>query len=196
MSGPLAGLHLALLHWPCLDREGAFLATATTNLDIHDIARLATTYGIAGYWVVQPLASQRGIAERIVAHWTSGPGRLLHPDRPRALRVVRVVATLDEVGAAIGPATWIATSARPPRVTLTVDELGRRLVAGSDRPQVLMLGTGWGLAPQVLAAADELLEPIRIGAYDHLSVRSAASIYVDRIWRAIDAVDAHTAERT
>lgn len=184
MTSPLAGLHVALLHWPCLDREGEFLATATTNLDIHDIARLATTYGLAGYWIVQPLASQRGIAERIVAHWTSGPGRLLHPDRPRALAVVRVVAALDDVAIAVGDADWIATSARPPRSTLTVAELGERLAGGPPRPQVLMLGTGWGLAPQVLAAADEVLEPIRIGDYDHLSVRSAASIYVDRIWRA------------
>ncbi len=183
MSSPLAGLHLALLHWPCLDREGEFLATATTNLDIHDIARVATTYGLAGYWIVQPLASQRNIGERIVEHWTRGPGRLLHPDRPRALEVVRVVPSLEAVAAAVGPAAWVATSAKPPRVTLTVDGLAARL-AESSRPLVLMLGTGWGLAPQVLAAADEVLEPIHIGDYDHLSVRSAASIYIDRIWRA------------
>jgi tRNA (guanine37-N1)-methyltransferase len=96
---------------------------------------------------------------------------------------VRVVPSLDVVAAAVGPATWVATSAKPPRVTWTVADLAARLAAGT-RPIVLMLGTGWGLAPQVLAAADEVLEPIHIGDYDHLSVRSAASIYIDRVWRA------------
>lgn len=184
----LERLHLALLHWPCVDRHGEFLATATTNLDLHDIARLVRTYGLGGYWIVQPMAAQRDIYARILRHWVEGPGRGLHPDRPRALDGVRLVSTLDEVAAELGPARWVATSARPPQVTRSLSELAADLDPAQDGPPtVLMLGTGWGLAPQVLAAADHVLEPIRIGDYDHLSVRSAAAIYVDRIWNAVRA---------
>jgi hypothetical protein len=45
-----------------------------------------------------------------------------------------------------------------------------------------MLGTGFGLAPAVRERADLALEAIRgIGDYNHLSVRAAASIILDRL---------------
>lgn len=187
-AGPtgLERLHLVLVHWPVLDRTGETIATATTNLDIHDIARLSTTYGLAGYWIQQPLRSQHGMIERIVSHWVRGPGSRLHPDRPAALGRVRAVRSLEEIADVLGPATWVATTARPERPTVAVSELGRRLVTGeSAEPVVLLLGTGWGLVPEVLAAADMVLEPIAISDYNHLSVRSAAAIYVDRLWCAV-----------
>ncbi len=48
---------------------------------------------------------------------------------------------------------------------------------------LLIFGTGWGLAPAVVAEADALLEPIRsaVGDYNHLSVRSACAIALDRL---------------
>ena len=47
---------------------------------------------------------------------------------------------------------------------------------------LLVFGTGHGLAPQILEAADGTLAPVRrLDRYRHLSVRSAASIAVDRI---------------
>jgi hypothetical protein len=48
---------------------------------------------------------------------------------------------------------------------------------------LVVFGTGWGLAPSVLAGGDALLEPIRAtqGDYNHLSVRSACAIALDRL---------------
>jgi hypothetical protein len=47
---------------------------------------------------------------------------------------------------------------------------------------MLVLGTGWGLTPEVLARVDDILEPISgSGDYNHLSVRSAAAIMLDRL---------------
>ncbi|MCI5139148.1 MAG: RNA methyltransferase, partial [Candidatus Electrothrix sp. AR1] len=47
---------------------------------------------------------------------------------------------------------------------------------------LLLLGTAWGLAPEVTELADAALPPIKgAGAYNHLSVRSAASICLDRL---------------
>lgn len=171
------------------DKIGARISTATTNLDIHDIARTATTYDVACYWIVQPLASQRDMCARILRHWTQGPGKDLHPDRPEALARVRLAADLTEVGAALDPRTrWWATTARPPVPALAVADAAALLAAeagaATPRPTVLLFGTGWGMAPEVLYAADAVLEPICIGAYNHLSVRSAVAIYLDRLWRA------------
>jgi hypothetical protein len=52
------------------------------------------------------------------------------------------------------------------------------------KPLPLVFGTGWGLAPSVVESADELLEPIcarENGSYNHLSVRSACAIAMDRL---------------
>lgn len=47
---------------------------------------------------------------------------------------------------------------------------------------MLMLGTGFGLAPAMRERADFALAPINgPGAYNHLSVRAAASIMLDRL---------------
>jgi len=45
-----------------------------------------------------------------------------------------------------------------------------------------VLGTGHGLAPEILTRADAIASPVRgFSAYNHLPVRSAAAILVDRL---------------
>ena len=47
---------------------------------------------------------------------------------------------------------------------------------------LLVLGTGWGLTNEVMSACSYVLRPIYgAGEYNHLSVRSAASIMFDRL---------------
>ncbi len=49
---------------------------------------------------------------------------------------------------------------------------------------LLLFGTGWGLTPQLLDEADLRTEPIRgvsPSGYNHLSVRSACAIALDRL---------------
>ncbi|HPC46568.1 MAG TPA: RNA methyltransferase, partial [Deltaproteobacteria bacterium] len=57
---------VAILHWPCLDRSGREVATAVTNLDLHDGARACLTYGIDTLYIVHPNPSQREFAQRIM----------------------------------------------------------------------------------------------------------------------------------
>jgi tRNA (guanine37-N1)-methyltransferase len=48
-----------------------------------------------------------------------------------------------------------------------------------------VFGTGWGLAEEVFARSDAILAPIRGSAadgYNHLSVRSAVAIVLDRLF--------------
>jgi len=49
-------------------------------------------------------------------------------------------------------------------------------------PVLLAFGTAWGLTDDFMAAADHILEPLAgKGTYNHLSVRSAVSILLDRL---------------
>ena len=56
------------------------------------------------------------------------------------------------------------------------------LLEEDDEPICLLFGTGYGLVDEIMAEADYTLEPI-VGPtdYNHLSVRSAASIILDRL---------------
>mgnify|MGYP002401677033 CR=1 FL=1 len=155
------------------------------HLDLHDIARAARTYGARGFFVVTPLEDQRGFAQRIVDHWTSGPGAEHIPDRRLAMQLVRITESLDETIAAV-----TAAEGRPPAVVATcarehpqaVDHQTLRGMLADDRPHLLLFGTAWGLASDVIAAADYVLAPVAGAAgYNHLSVRSAAAVILDRL---------------
>lgn len=161
------------------------VTSAVTNLDLHDIARACRTYGVLRFYVVTPLPDQRALAQKIVAHWTDGPGGARNPDRCQALSLVRVREGLDRVKAEIEdkegarPRT-VATDAREREQTLDFSALGDLLATG--KPVLILLGTAWGLTPETLDAADHILAPIRSGTgYNHLSVRSAAAIILDRL---------------
>ncbi|HBQ11088.1 MAG TPA: hypothetical protein DEF51_07890, partial [Myxococcales bacterium] len=70
----VSGVYLALVHHPVVDRAGDVITTAVTNLDVHDIARSARTYDLAGYYVVTPIEAQHRLVDRILGHWRDGAG--------------------------------------------------------------------------------------------------------------------------
>ena len=176
---------IALVHYPVLDGQGAIVTTAVTNLDVHDLSRSARTYGCTDYFVTHPIAAQRALCERIVAHWTDGSSGRRIPDRREALTVLRVVdsleAAIDALGGRASVEVWI-TAARSLGESLSFSE-ARIRVEGEGKTILLVFGTGWGLAPAILEGRDALLEPIRAtrGDYNHLSVRSACAIALDRL---------------
>ena len=177
---------IALVHHPVLDGQGATVTTAVTNLDVHDLARSARSFGCSDYFVVHPIAAQRELVSRIRGHWIDGSGGRRIPDRREALGLLRIVESLDvaieSLGGAQSVELWV-TSARPLERTLTFDEARARLAGVGGGPVLVAFGTGWGLAPSVLSAAHERLEPI-VGerdGYNHLSVRAACAIALDRL---------------
>lgn len=175
--------HIGLVHGPVLLKDGSVGTVSLTNLDVHDIARVSRTYGLGGFEVVTPLRDQLTLAGRIVEHWRAGPGARSNPDRAEALSLVRLHETLDAALAAVSaehgrPAALVATSARGP-ATLSF-AAAREMMAA--RPMLVVLGTGHGLAEDVLDRADGVLPAIRpFSDYNHLSVRAAAGILVDRL---------------
>jgi hypothetical protein len=176
---------VALVHHPVLDAVGATVTTAVTNLDVHDLARSATSYGCSDYFIVHPILAQRTLVETICAHWAEGSSGKRIPDRKVALELVRVVdsldAVLDRMGGRAAVDVWV-TAARDVAPPLSFSE-ARDLVHQDGKPVLIVFGTGWGLAKSIIDGADATLAPIRaeVGEYNHLSVRSACAIALDRL---------------
>ncbi|NLW81426.1 MAG: tRNA (guanosine(37)-N1)-methyltransferase TrmD [Desulfovibrionales bacterium] len=179
---PGRNLHVALVHYPVENKSGQTVTTSLTNLDLHDIARVSCTYGLGGYYICTPVRDQQQLAHTLIGHWREGYGLKANPDRGVALARVKVVSLLGEAIADITERTGqrprvVGTSAKAG--TLTFAQVSAWL-AGD--PVLLVLGTGHGLHGSLLADADGTLRAIRfMDRYNHLSVRSAASIMVDRL---------------
>ena len=178
-------LYVALVHHPVFDKNGATIASAVTNLDLHDIARCCRTYGVKGYHVITPLADQAVLVKRILDHWISGAGGTYNPKRRQALELIRVTESFRESVAEIAGAEGrqpltVATTARRVAGSLACRQLREMLANGM--PVLLAFGTAWGLTDEFMAAADHILDPlVGTNTYNHLSVRSAVSIILDRL---------------
>lgn len=178
-------VHLALLHYPVYNRQRQIIVSSVTNLDIHDIARVALTYGVRRFYVVTPLEDQQQLVERLLSHWREGHGAHSHPERKMALELVSTAASLAEVVANISghfgkQPELIVTSASAAESTLSYAEAKKRIQ--QQTPLLMLFGTGWGLSKEILSMADHRLAPIEGTAdYNHLSVRSAVAIILDRL---------------
>jgi len=177
-------LAIALVHYPVLDKEARIVTSALTSIDVHDLARSGRTYGCSDYFIVHPVEAQRALVTAIVSHWTEGSSAKRIPDRKDALAIARPVASLEDAIAALGPGTEVwatAAQARSGRDLLSFAR-GRQLLSEPGPPVLLVFGTAWGLAPSVLDQAAEVLEPIvGLDEWNHLSVRSACAIALDRL---------------
>lgn len=186
---PNANVSIALLHYPVYDKNRQVVSTAVTNLDIHDIARSAKTFGLHRYYVVTPVPGQQELAGRIVRHWQDGWGATYNPKRKAALELIRIVSALDDAVMELAdrfgrPVRLVTTGARLHPRSIKFNEL-RQVMSDREQPYLLLFGTGWGLVEDVFDRSDLVLEPIQgAGDYNHLSVRSAAAIIMDRLFGA------------
>jgi len=182
----VADLFVSLIHYPVLNRNGRIVTSAITSLDLHDIARCACTYGVRAVYVVHPVAEQREFALQVLDHWRLEHGRLYDSRRREALDLVEVVEDLKGAAKAVeiiakAVPLLVYTSAKVSGAT-SYEELRRRLSSRGARPMMLMFGTGFGLAPAMRERADIVLDAVRgPGDYNHLSVRGAASVILDRL---------------
>jgi len=185
----LNNVSIGVIHYPVYDKRGDIVATSITNLEIHDMARTCMTFGIDLCYIVSPLAKQREIAEKLVHHWIHGYGATYNPARGEALRKVRIKADIDEMIAdfSVGRRPFIvgtSSRAREGRM-MTCNELGG-LVGKGPQPALVLFGTGWGLTDEAVDRCDKMLEPIDgAGDYNHLSLRVALGIILDRIFSQI-----------
>ena len=185
------GAYVMEVHYPVLDKRGEKSSTAITGMDLHDIARACRTYGIKKYLLVTPIAQQREMAKRIAGHWTSGWGADYNPDRREAFSTLKIFASVQKALAWAEekekkPVFKIATTAKRHEGAQHWLTLKREILRRDHSP-LIIFGTGWGLHDEVMEMADAVMTPICGGkdGWNHLSVRSAVSITLDRFfgWR-------------
>lgn len=178
-------LNIALIHHPVVNKKGEVIGSAVTNLDIHDIARTAKTYGVSRYFISTPYEDQQQLVRELLAHWQTGHGATYNPARKEALSIVQLSDSVEEVVTTLTRQYGrrpliVATSALLRDNTVSYRELGQRISQGN--PVLLLFGTAHGLANEILQLTDATLPPIKGGTqYNHLSVRSAVSIIIDRL---------------
>ncbi len=185
MNERTENLHVVLLHGDMLDKQNKLVTTSLTIIDMHDLARSCRTYGARSLFIAHPSPAIRKLGRTIKNHWEEGYGATYNPNRKDAIEQVNIVSNLDEAVQQLDLKygqlpTLIATSAREGGQRVNFPELRERLQTG--QPYLLMLGTGWGMSEALLARADIFLAPVRGGTiYNHLSVRSACAIMLDRL---------------
>ena len=179
-----------------VNRNGAIVTTAVTNMDIHDISRSARTFGAKGYFILTPIEDQQELVGKILAHWSTDRQREYHPKRFEALSRVRLVRSFDELKARVreecGPGyespEVVLTDARPLPNAVSYADYRRELEdpARPPRPVILVFGTGWGISDAFYPEVNRILAPVYgpegKGGYNHLSVRSAVAIILDRLF--------------
>ncbi len=179
-------LYLAIVHHPVYNKHREIITTSIVIHDIHDIARAGKTYGARALYEVEPLPQEQQIAMRIAQFWNEGFGREYNPNRAESLSLLRVVSHFEEVVADVqcqeGEAPiLVATSARIFANSIGYEDMGAR-IRSADHPYLLVFGTGFGLADEIMAQMDYILNPIWGPTdFNHLSVRSAAAIILDRL---------------
>ena len=183
----MSPVYCALVHHPVVDRGGEEVTTSVTNLDVHDIARSARTYGLRGYFVVSPIEAQHPVVQRILDHWREGSGRKRFPERAEALSIVEICLSVDDAIAQVevreGQSPRLVVTSARSGVDRTSHEVEAARLVQDLVPTLLLFGTGHGLSERLLRRADSFLEPIRGPTdYNHLSVRAAAAITLDRLF--------------
>jgi hypothetical protein len=189
-----AAVYLVLLHHPVTNRKGELVTTAVTNMDIHDIARSARTYGISRYYIVTPIEDQHELVGRIIGHWRTEESAAWHPDRFEALSRVRLVRNFEEVKndvRALHPGEEpevVLTDARPIPNQVSYADYRRELAdpERKSKPVILVFGTGWGVSETFHPEVHRILAPVYgpegQEGYNHLSVRAAVGIILDRLF--------------
>ena len=178
-------LDIALIHYPVINKTGETIGSAVTNLDLHDIARAARTFGVDHYYIVTPYTDQHTLVQEILDHWQTGYGATYNPARKTALDRVKIAGSLEAVITLVTEQRgqkplFLTTSARAQKNSISYRETRRRIATGE--PILLLFGTAHGLAPELSETADYTLPPIEsTTGYNHLSVRSAVSIILDRL---------------
>ena len=188
MKTSQSGVDIVLVHHPVVNKIGEIIGSAVTNLDIHDIARAGKTYGVDNYYIVTPYEDQQKLVTEILEHWKNGHGASYNPARKEALELVQLADSLESVIEQVAEKRGkkpllLTTSARIQEKTLSYSEVRAKI---EEKESILLLfGTAHGLAPQAMEMAEFSLPPVGGNTeYNHLSVRSAVSIILDRLLSA------------
>ena len=179
-------IYVALVHYPVYNKNRETVCTSVTNFDIHDISRTCRTYNINEYHIIIPAEAQKTLTERIIGYWQNGIGGTFNKDREEAFERTFIFDGIEESIKKIERESGeipniITTSARTFENSITFEMLSKKIFS-DEKPYLILFGTGWGLTDEIMDMSTYVLEPIRgKNKYNHLSVRSAVSIILDRL---------------
>ncbi|WP_243140273.1 RNA methyltransferase [Candidatus Syntrophocurvum alkaliphilum] len=174
------------MHYPMYNKQMETITTSITNLDLHDISRCAKTYNVDSFFIVHPSPNQQSLIKDIMSYWQEGYGGVYNPDRKEAFNIMRLThdfkETVDKIENETGQkVTTVATDARIYKNSVSYKSLKNKIF-NEDKCFLILFGTGWGIAEELINKCDYILHPIEPGGtYNHLSVRSAVSIILDRL---------------
>ncbi len=185
-NSPDFRVYIALVHYPAYNNRLEVVSTAFKSIDAHDISRDATTYGVKKFYLINPVKEQRRLAGRLVDHWIEGEGRNFNETKSKAFGIITIMSTIEEAVEQIEE-----IEGKRPKIVVTDarfsdDMTGYRVlrekIFENTEPFLILFGTGWGLTLETIKAADYVLKPISgYSEFNHLSVRSAAAIVLDRL---------------
>ena len=179
-------LYIGLVHYPVYNKHHQTIASAVTTFDLHDIARVARTYDVKKFFVITPLVDQQELVERVKRHWTEGFGATYNKNRKEAIELITTVPSLelavDDITAMEGEAPLMIATDATRQEDRSVSFKKMRQIIQDDNLVFLLFGTAWGLDKTIMSRSNFNLHPIvgRSG-YQHLSVRAAAAIILDRL---------------
>lgn len=182
----VAPVYIGLVHYPIYNKHMEVVTTAFTNYDLHDIARTARTYDVKKYFIIHPVEKQREMAAKIMNHWKTGHGSTYNINRKEAFKETELVPDLDTAISMIEkecgekPAI-VTTDARVYPNTVSYRAMRKKIHEG-NQPLFILFGTGFGMTKEMMKKFDYIIEPIYGGgSYNHLCVRSAVAIILDRL---------------
>ena len=179
-------VYIALVHYPAYNSRLEVVSTAFKSIDAHDISRDATTYGVKKFYLINPVEEQRRLAGRLVDHWIEGEGRNFNETKSKAFGIIRIMSTIEETIEQIeeieGERPKIVVTDARFSDDMTGYRALREKIFKDTEPFLILFGTGWGLTLETIKAADYVLKPVSgYSEFNHLSVRSAAAIVLDRL---------------
>ncbi len=168
--------------------------SSVTSIDIHDIARSSTTYGISGYFIVTRLISQQKLVDKFLKFWQSDEKSKINASRAFALKNVflkfELSEVIDEITKIEGvePITIVTSSRRNVDHLNMITYHDQSKIWNNLRPILFIFGTSHGIDPSLIEKFDYKLLPIEgLEEFNFLSVRSAAAIVFDR-WLGFNSI--------
>lgn len=178
--------YIVVMHSDVIIKNGDVGTTSVGSLNLHDICRSARTYGVKRVFIVTPLEDQHRIIKTFLNFWQGTSGKNYNAKRSEAISLLTLVHSFDEVKKLIAENEGqnpliLTTSAKKSDDAPAIDYQSQSVVWSLKRPVLLVFGTGQGLAQHIMEQSSFILKPVfGLTDYNHLSVRSAIAIILDR----------------
>ena len=181
-----SSISIGLLHFPVYNKNKEVVISSITTSSLHDISRTARTFGVDNFYIITPLKLQQELINRLIKHWQVGYGADYNPTRRDAFQRVVVVNNLEDCLSDLErkyeqvPFT-VVTSALSQENSISYTDLRWR-ISQEQKPYLIVFGTGWGIEKSLIKKMDMAIEPVYGREnYNHLSVRAAVAIILDRL---------------